>query len=545
MKKAYYIFSLLLLVSTVSAKKKDKYYDLYNSLNTFGRAYEQLNNGYVNDVNPNELIKQSIKGMVSELDPYTRYEQNEGELQSDYLSTGYYIGFGFTVDKVNSKNTIVKIMKDYPADKAGLRIGDELIAIDSIYVGKLKQDSLRTVLLGKSGTKSKFRYYRLGRNDTSEVEITRSEISVKDVPFQRIIKDSIAYIKLDQFSVKADFAFRKALRELEYEGKFSSLILDLRDNPGGVMQASLRILELFMPENTLLLTTRGKLKENSQDYYSRTSPLYPDLKVAVLINENSASASEIVAGAFQDTDRGVIIGRKSYGKGLVQQTLPLDENSKLRMTIAKYYTPSGRCIQKLDYNIDKNKYDLSTSVLFKTKNGRTVNKEDGISPDRIVKNKDYPEIINNLIKSDIIFNFAVMHTAKFENSSGNYIFDKVDFNDFLDFLEKEKRFYKFDELKPLKELSKRKYKDVISSETQDNLIVLESSLKSDIRKSIISNKDIIVEMINELSTYILEGREVSFFDRIEDDIYINEAINVLTDKYNNILNANVIDTNEN
>ena len=545
MKKAYYILSLLLLVSTVSAKKKDKYYDLYNSLNTFGRAYEQLNNGYVNDVNPNELIKQSIKGMVSELDPYTRYEENEGELQSDYLSTGYYIGFGFTVDKVNSKNTIVKIMKDYPADKAGLRIGDELIAIDSIYVGKLKQDSLRTVLLGKSGTKSKFRYFRLGRNDTSEVEITRSEISVKDVPFQRIIKDSIAYIKLDQFSVKADFAFRKALRELEYEGKFSSLILDLRDNPGGVMQASLRILELFMPENTLLLTTRGKLKENSQDYYSRTSPLYPDLKVAVLINENSASASEIVAGAFQDTDRGVIIGRKSYGKGLVQQTLPLDENSKLRMTIAKYYTPSGRCIQKLDYNIDKNKYDLSTSVLFKTKNGRTVNKEDGISPDRIVKNKDYPEIINNLIKSDIIFNFAVMHTAKFENSSGNYIFDKVDFNDFLDFLEKEKRFYKFDELKPLKELSKRKYKDVISSETQDNLIVLESSLKSDIRKSIISNKDIIVELINELSTYILEGREVSFFDRIEDDIYINEAINVLTDKYNNILNTNVIDTNEN
>ena len=138
-----------------------------------------------------------------------------------------------------------------------------------------------------------------------------------------------------------------------------------------------------------------------------------------------------------------------------------------------------------------------------------------------------------------------MHTAKFENSSGNYIFDKLDFNDFLDFLEKEKRFYKFDELKPLKELSKRKYKDVISSETQDNLIVLESSLKSDIRKSIISNKDIIVELINELSTYILEGREVSFFDRIEDDIYINEAINVLTDKYNNILNANVIDTNEN
>ncbi len=540
MKLSKYIILFLLPLTLISAKKDDKYFDLYNSLNTFGRAYEQLNSGYVSDVNPNELIKQSIKGMVSELDPYTRYEENEGEAQSDYLSTGYYIGFGFTVDKINSKNTIVKVIEGYPADKAGIRIGDELISIDSIYVGKLNQDSLRTILVGKSGTKALFRYYRLGNKDTNQVEITRTEVVVKDVPFQRIIKDSIAYIKLDQFSVKADFAFRKALRELEYEGKFNSLIIDLRDNPGGVMQASLRILELFVPENTLLLTTRGKLKENSQDYYSRTSPLYPDLKVAVLINENSASASEIVAGAFQDTDRGVVVGRKSFGKGLVQQTLPLDENSKLRMTIAKYYTPSGRCIQKLDYNIEKNQYDLTTSTLFKTKNGRTVNKEDGISPDKNVKKKDYPEIINNLIKSDIIFNFAVEHTAKYEKTIEEYKFKADEFSTFLKFLDQEKRYYKFDELKPIEDLSNRKYKDVISSQTQDNITVLEISLKSDIKKSIIDNKDQITDLINEMSTYILKGREFSFFESIDTDEYVLEAINSLSDKYENILNANVL-----
>ena len=545
MKLSKYIILFLLPLTLISAKKDDKYFDLYNSLNTFGRAYEQLNSGYVSDVNPNELIKQSIIGMVSGLDPYTRYEENEGEAQSDYLSTGYYIGFGFTVDKVNSKNTIVKVIDGYPADKAGIRVGDELISIDSIYVGKLNQDSLRTILVGKSGAKALFRYYRLGNKDTNEVEITRTEVVVKDVPFQRIIKDSIAYIKLDQFSVKADFAFRKALRELEYEGKFNSLIIDLRDNPGGVMQSSLRILELFVPENTLLLTTRGKLKENSQDYYSRTSPLYPDLKVAVLINENSASASEIVAGAFQDTDRGVVVGRKSFGKGLVQQTLPLDENSKLRMTIAKYYTPSGRCIQKIDYNIEKNKYDLSTSTLFKTKNGRTVNKEDGISPDKNVNKKDYPEIINNLIKSDIIFNFAVAHTAKYEKTIEDYKFKADEFGRFLSFLDEEKRYYKFDELKPIEDLSNKKYKDVISSQTQDNLTVLESSLKSDIKKSIIDNKNQIIDLINEMSTYILKGREYSFFDRIDTDEYVIEAINSLSDKYDKILNANVLIEKEN
>jgi len=540
-----YILLFLIPLSLISAKKDDNYFDIYNALNTFGRAYEQLNSGYVSDVNPSDLIKQSIKGMVSELDPYTRYEENVGETQSDYLSTGYYIGFGFTVDKVNAKNTIVKVTEGYPADKAGLRIGDELITIDSIYVSKLNQDSLRSILVGKSGSKSLFRYYRLGNKDTNEIEITRTEVAVKDVPFQRIINDSIAYIKLDQFSVKADFAFRKALRELEYEGKFNSLIIDLRDNPGGVLQSSLRILELFVPENTLLLTTRGKLKENSQDYYSRTAPLYPDLKVAVLINENSASASEIVAGAIQDTDRGIVIGRKSFGKGLVQQTLPLDENSKLRMTIAKYYTPSGRCIQKLDYNIEKNQYDLSSSSLFKTKNGRTVNKEDGISPDKNVNNKDYPEIINNLIKSDIIFNFAVMHSAKYEKSSLDYKFEVEEFDEFLNFLNEEKRYYKFDELKPIKDLSNKKYKDVISSQSQDNITVLESSLKSDIKKNIVENKIQIIELINEMATYILKGREYSFFEKIETDEYIIEAINSLSDKYESILNANILIKKEN
>lgn len=539
MKFLSFIILLLLPIILISESNDDKYFDIFNSLNTFGKAYEQLNNSYVSEVNPNDLIKQSIIGMVSKLDPYTRYEEEEGESQSDYLSTGYYVGFGFSVDKIDDKNTFIKVLEGYPADKAGIRVGDEFISIDSIPVSNLEQDSLRSLLVGKSGTKATLKYFRLGTFDTTEVEITRTEVGVKDVPFQKIIYDSIAYIKLDQFSVKADFAFRKALRELDYDGKFNSLIIDLRDNPGGVMQASLRILELFMPENTLLLTTRGKLKENSQEYYSLTKPLYPNLKVAVLINENSASASEIVAGAFQDTDRGVVIGRKSFGKGLVQQTLNLDANSKLRMTIAKYYTPSGRCIQKLDYNIEKNNYDLTALNLYKTKNGRTVNKEDGISPDKTIKKKDYSEIINNLIKRDIIFNFAVKHSAKFEKTSTNYLFDSENYDEFLNFMNENKRYYKFDELKIIDNLSKKKYKEVLSSLSQDNIILLESSIKTDLRVNLIKNKDEIVTLINNIVTYVLKGREFTFFVQLDDDEYIVEAVKFLSEGYEKLLNANV------
>ena len=539
MKFVKFIIILFLPFLLYSESNDKNYFDIYNSLNTFGRAYEQLNSGYVSEVNPNDLIKYSIIGMVSKLDPYTRYEESNQESQSDYLSTGYYIGFGFSIDKIDSKHTFVKILEGYPAEKAGIRVGDELISINNRNVSNIDQDSLRLLFLGKSGSKAIFKYHRIGLADTNEVKLIRTEVGVKDVPFQKMIFDSIAYIKLDQFSVKADFAFRKALRELEYEGNFNSLIIDLRDNPGGVMQASLRILELFMPENTILLTTRGKLKENSQDYYSTTKPLYPELKVAVIINENSASASEIVAGAFQDTDRGIVIGRKSFGKGLVQQTLNLDDKSKLRITIAKYYTPSGRCIQKLDYNIDKNKYDLSTSILFKTKNGRTVNKEDGISPDKIVKKKEYNEIINNLIKNDIIFNFATKHSAHYDKTSNNYLFKSENYDEFLKYLEKDKRYYKFDELKTIDVLSKRKYKKVLSSLTQDNITILENSIKSDIRNNLIKDKAEIISLINEIVTYILKGREYSFFDSLEKDEYLDEAIKSLSSGYEKILNVNI------
>lgn len=535
MKIIYFI--VFIIPALLFAQSRDaEYYNIYNALNIFGSAFEKLNMGYVSDVNPNELIKQSIKGMVSDLDPYTRLEEKDIDGQSDYLSTGSYIGFGFSVDLINKKNTIVSITNGYSADKAGLRVGDELISVDSTNVIGISPDSLRQLLLGKLGTSSIFKYFRFGTNDTSKVSVTRTKVAVRDVPFYKLIDSITGYIKLDQFSVKADFEFRRSLRELDSNNQLKFLIIDLRNNPGGVMQAALRILELFMPENTLLLTTRGKLASNSQKYYSQIPPEYPNLKVAVLINDGSASASEIVAGAFQDTDRGLVIGQKSFGKGLVQQTFDLDENSKLRMTIAKYYTPSGRCIQKIDYDgIDKNQYDLKTDDLFKTKNGRTVNKEDGISPDIVIKEKKRPEIVNNLIKSDFIFNFAVYHSSKFDKSSDDFLFKVADFDKFLKYMDKEKRYYELDELKIFEDLSKKKYKDILSSNSQDNITVLENSIKGDLRKSLIDNKKQIVELINRSVTYILKGREFTFFNEIDKDDYVNQAIKSLNNDYNEIL----------
>ncbi len=531
---------ILFVVSNLSlySSNDDLYYSIYNNLNKFGRVYEKINNDYVGEVVPDSLIKKSIIGMLSSLDPYTRYEEVTKSNRSNYLSTGYYIGYGFYLDKMKEGNTIIKLIENSPAKKSGMRIGDRLLTIDSKNVQYLNQEKLSNILDKDKGSKSNFVFIRPGVKDTFNVSIENTEIPVNDVPFYRTLDDSTAYIKLDQFSFKADFAFRKALRDIEYQTSFNNLIIDLRDNPGGVMQTALRILELFVKENTLLLTTRGKTNNKVEEYYSRSKPLYPDIKIAVLINEGSASASEIIAGALQDTDRGVVIGRKSFGKGLVQHSINLDEESKINLTVAKYYTPSGRSIQKLDYNISDNSYDKDIERVgdFKTINGRDVNTHDGVSPDVAVKVSDDNEIINNLIKSDYIFNFAIEYVSSYDNYSKENLFKVENFEKFLSYLNSEKRLYELEPLPLISKLEINKYKELQSDITKENILLLEYSLKNDLINSIKENKEKIVDLINDVVVYVLKGREYSFFKDLKNDEYILKATETLGTNYNIILN---------
>lgn len=535
----YRLIPILLLFSVVSslASNDELYYSIYNNLNKFGRVYEKINNDYVGKVKPDSLIKESIVGMLSSLDPYTRYEELTKSNKSNYLSTGYYIGYGFYLDKMKSGNTIIKLVDNSPAKQSGMRIGDLLLSIDSIDVRFKSQTKLSKILDKEKGSVSLFRFLRPGLNDTLEVSISNTEIPIKDIPFYRILNDSTAYIKLDQFSFKADFAFRKAMRELEYQNSFNNLIIDLRDNPGGVMQAALKILELFVEENTLLLTTRGKSNSDVNEYFSRSKPLYPDLKIAVLINDGSASASEIIAGAIQDTDRGVVIGKKSFGKGLVQHSINLDDDSKINITVAKYYTPSGRSIQKLDYNISDNKYDIDREKVggFKTINGRDVNTHDGISPDVYIKDTNNTEIINNLIKRDFIFNFAVEYVSRFENFSDSILFDDTKFDEFLSYIDSDKRIYELEPLNIISKLENNKYKKIQSDLTKENILLLENSIKNDIKKSLNQNKNDIISLINDVVIYIMKGREYSFFKDITNDIYISKATETLNTNYYKVL----------
>jgi len=521
----------------LSATNDEAYYNIYSNLNKFGKVYERINNDYVGEVDPNILVKESIIGMLSALDPYTRYEEITKSNRANYLSTGYYIGYGFYLDKMDDGNRIVKLINNSPAEKAGMRVGDLLLTIDSVNVQNMDQESLSKIIDKDKGSESEFRFFRHGVKDTFNVTIKTAEIPVNDIPFFRLIDDTTAYVKLDQFSFKADYAFRKALRDMEYESKFDRLIIDLRDNPGGVMQAALRILELFVEENTLLLTTRGKSSSDIDEYFSKSKPLYPDLKIAVLINGGSASASEIIAGALQDTDRGVVIGKKSFGKGLVQHSINLDEESKINITVAKYYTPSGRSIQKLDYNISDNKYDIDIERVadFKTINGRKVNTHDGINPDVTVRDKDYSEIVNNLIKSDYIFNFAVGYASNYDKSSESYTFEEEGFEDFLSFLDSNKRLYDLEPLNLISRLERKKNEKIQSDITKENILLLENSLKNDLRQTLVENKEEIISLINDIIVYILKGREKSFFKDITDDKYIISATETLNKNYNKIL----------
>jgi len=372
----------LIAVLAFAASKSDLYAEIMKSQRLVNDVYKHLITNYVDDFDVEAFTRASIEDMVSELDPYTVFIEADDRHSLDLLTKGKYGGVGIQIGIRDDKLTVIAPMDDTPAQRAGITNGDIIVKIDSTFTEDLSIDVASDKIRGPKGSKVKLYIERFGNDELIEFELTRDEITVKDVAYAEMIDGNNGYIRLTRFSANSASEMRTALNKFVDEDA-SGFILDLRNNPGGLLGASIEILDMIVPKGELLLTTKGRTKESNREIISKRTPIIPeDMEIVVLISEGSASASEIVAGTLQDLDRAVVIGRTSYGKGLVQSVVSLDKERALKITTAKYYTPSGRLIQKPGY-IDEDLLvnQVKEDTMFVTAGGRTVKGGGGINPD--------------------------------------------------------------------------------------------------------------------------------------------------------------------
>jgi carboxyl-terminal processing protease len=406
---------LLVLTFSLQFHAQSNGFEVIKGLELMDLIYQNLESHYVDEPKPGKLSKVAIDAMLKELDPYTVYYHESNMEDYRMMTTGQYGGIGALIKRIGDFVYISEPYEGNPAQIAGLRAGDKILAIDNKDMkGKLTEE-VSSSLKGAKGTTIQIKVLRNGKEEKT-IAVTRDEIKIPDVPYADILNNSIGYIKLNSFTQTASEEVKKAFLELKEKG-MKELVLDLRGNGGGLLIEAVKIVNFFTPKDQLVVTTKGRIQEENRVYKTMEEPLDLNIPVVVLIDEGSASASEIVSGSLQDLDRAVIVGTTSYGKGLVQRTFDLKYGSKIKLTIAKYYTPSGRCVQKLEYyekEDGENPKVIADSLIqkFKTKNGRVVIDGRGIEPDVAVKEKEFSRLTAMLVFKNLFFNFANDYQAK-------------------------------------------------------------------------------------------------------------------------------------
>ena len=438
-------FSALLLIS-LGTKAQSNGFEVIKSLELMDQIYENLELYFVDELQPGKLSKVAIDAMLKELDPYTVYYHESNIEDYRLMTTGQYGGIGALIKKVDDYTFISEPYEANPAQKSGLMAGDKILEIDGKTMFKKTTDQVSDALKGPKGTVVKVLIERLNEGKKT-IEITRDEIKIPDVPYYGIIKDKVGYISLNSFTQTAAEEVKKGIKEMQKNG-MNQLILDLRGNGGGLLIEAVKIVNFFVPKDQVVVFTKGRVKEENYVYKTMEEPIALGLPLIILIDEGSASASEIVAGSLQDLDKAVIIGEQSYGKGLVQRTYDLKYGSKVKITIAKYYTPSGRCVQRLEY-YDKESgakpKDIPDSLLrkFKTKNGREVIDGRGVDPDISIEKEELSRLTALLFTKNILFNYATEYHAANKEIKGadEFRLTEEEYTAFKNYVIKEKLNY--------------------------------------------------------------------------------------------------------
>jgi len=535
--KAFIIVLALSAFSFLSFSFVDNHFELSKNLDIFASLYRELNMYYVDDTNPGDLMKQGIDAMLESLDPYTTYIPESDIEDYRFMTTGQYGGIGSLIRKKGDFVVITDPYEGYPAHKAQLQAGDIILEVDGKPVQGKGTDDISKFLKGQPGTTVKLLVRREGEKKPLEKTITREEIKVKSVPYYGMLNDNIGYISLTGFTENASKEVKEALLKLKENENLKGIVFDLRGNPGGLLNESVNIVNLFVEKGQEIVSTKGKVEEWHKTYRALNNPVDTELPMVVLVNSGSASASEIVSGSIQDLDRGVILGQRTFGKGLVQTTRSLSYNAKLKVTTAKYYVPSGRCIQALDYsnrNEDGSVGKIPDSLLteFKTKNGRSVYDGGGVNPDLTTTPKAASKITISLVNKFLIFDYATQYKLKHPAipAAKDFKITNEDYEEFVAFINGKDYDYTTKSEKLLEDLKASATDEKYFASASAEYEALKIKLKHNKKDDLTNFRDEIKELLRaEIASryYYQKGRLES---NVTNDKEVKRAMEILTNK---------------
>lgn len=508
-------------------------FEILKNLELLDQVHEHLELYFVDEPQTGKISKVAIDAMLKELDPYTVFYHESNMEDYRLMTTGEYGGVGALIRSIKGFTYIVEPYENEPAHKSGLEAGDKILSIEGVDMAGKTSEEVSKALKGPRGSMITIEIERSNK-EIKSINVTREQIKIPDVPYSGIIEENIGYVRLSSFSQTAFQSVQSKFQKLQEEG-MKYAILDLRNNGGGLLFEAVKIVNLFVPKGELVVYTKGRIEKENREFKTMDIPLFPDIPLVVLINENSASASEIVAGSLQDMDRAVIIGQQSFGKGLVQRTYDLKYGSKLKVTISKYYTPSGRCVQRLEYydrNLDDAPLEISDSLIktFKTKNGRDVIDGRGIVPDIEINKKSLSELTSSLVLNDIIFEYVNQYVSNIDSIAkpGEYSIGENTYNDFISYVVSRSDFeYSTIAEKKLLDLKEFVKKESLYNEVEVELLEIEKKLKGDVKKDLSKYKSQITPLIeNEIVTrfYFQKGKTLHSFSNSE---YIKESNRIL------------------
>lgn len=525
----------VMLVSFSFTSDSDRYFDIAKNLDIFATLFKEVNKSYVDEVTPSKLVRIGIDAMLKSLDPYTNYIPEDDIEDFRTMTTGQYGGIGAIIGKRNGKTIVQLPYEGFPAHKAGLLIGDEILKIDGVNVEKKNTNDVSKLLKGQANSVVKLEVKRFGVDKPLHLDITRDRIHIDNVPYYGLVTEDIGYLQLTGFTVDATKEVKNAINKLKEQGA-KKIIFDVRDNPGGLLNEAVNISNLFVERGKDIVSTKGKMTEWNKVYKALDEPLDTEIPLVILTNSRSASASEIVSGVMQDYDRAVLVGERTFGKGLVQATRPLSYNSQLKVTTAKYYIPSGRSIQAIDYAHRKEDGSIgkiadSLRVAFKTSGGRVVFDGGGVSPDVEVDNKEYSDIAKTLVAKGYLFDYA----TRYKNSNPTILpakefeIDETEYQKFMTFLSDKDITYSTSVEQSVADLVKKSQEEKHYDDIKSEIEAIKKKISVNKANDLIRFRQEISEMLEQEIVsryYFQEGMVEATFD---DDEAILAAINVLND----------------